>query len=685
MNKIALKSLRRIAAGMVGVTVFSMTACNPEPDESDLYTFTGETIESFIKKDSSLTSFNYILSRVGYHNLLAAYGIYTCFAPVNDGVEAYCDSLYDDPEAVIPHNGMTERSLQGLTDSLCLSIARFHLTMKEQSIVSLTETVGGSVSTMLGYDFETGTDSLGRIVLNNKAAIVSSDNKATNGLIHIINNVVPRSGRMADDALDRDGRFSIFSEALKITGLADSLQKKEKKVSAFVQRPRENYNGTIYPITECKVRFTIFAEPDEVLAQHGINSLDDLIKYANEVYGKAPDWYDYMSENKLTVSTGNDYTNRFNALNMFVAYHILYAGMPVNQIVFEKSSSVFWNYVNGGEPYDYYETMLPHTILKAWVPASVGTGRTLLLNRYQTYNTLTNEVGTMGTNHEVIRRGVEVTRGASVTPAPLNGYIHPINDLLVYDRMVARGVLNERLRFNVTDLFHELANNGLRFDPPIPSQYSQDRVGIPIDYFDNIRCYDEGICFSYFLHGNWRAYQCDQLSFWGRYDYAFKLPPVPTGLYEIRIVYPPLSYGSFMQYYIGNSNSVQSMTAIGLPQDSRIDATDPRIGWTAAADEEDQGIASDVAMHNRGYMRAPHSFRGHGGDESYVSCRLEAGYGTMIIRSVLGRVQISQGTENWMRIKTLDPDNPQAIFGLDFIELVPVGIVDNQEYTEDWY
>ena len=90
-------------------------------------------------------------------------------------------------------------------------------------------------------------------------------------------------------------------------------------------------------------------------------------------------------------------------------------------------------------------------------------------------------------------------------------------------------------------------------------------------------------------------------------------------------------------------------------------------------------------MHNRGYMRAPHSFRGHGGDEIYVSCRLEAGYDTMIIRSVLGRVQISQGTENWMRIKTLDPDNPQAIFGLDFIELVPVGIVDNQEYTEDWY
>ena len=45
--------------------VVALGSCNKEPDESNLYTFTGETIETFIEKDSTLSSFNYILNRVG--------------------------------------------------------------------------------------------------------------------------------------------------------------------------------------------------------------------------------------------------------------------------------------------------------------------------------------------------------------------------------------------------------------------------------------------------------------------------------------------------------------------------------------------------------------------------------------------------------------------------------------------
>ena len=97
----------------IGLLMLAVSSCNPEPDESDLYTFTGETIESLIEQDSTLTSFNYVLSRVGYDKMMAAYGSYTCFAPTNDGVAFYCDSLYNDTQAVIPHNGMTENSLAG--------------------------------------------------------------------------------------------------------------------------------------------------------------------------------------------------------------------------------------------------------------------------------------------------------------------------------------------------------------------------------------------------------------------------------------------------------------------------------------------------------------------------------------------------------------------------------------------
>ena len=689
MNNRFFNMMRRALLTGAGVVTLAFTACNPEPDESDLYTFTGQTIGSFIQNDSTLSSFNYILSRVGYDNMMEAYGSYTCFAPTNEGVAAYCDSLYNDTEASLPHNGMTENSLQGLTDSLCLNIVRYHLTTTYRNLVSLTGS--GEVSTMLGYNFSYSADSLGNPVLNGKATIISSDHEVTNGLVHVIDNVVPRFTRFIGDVLERNpDKYSIFSEAFKRTGWVDSVLAYTKgEQFEFIQLVRQNYSSTLSYDTECKVGFTVFAESDEVMRQNNINSFDDLVAYANNVYGSAPDWYDYMSENALTVSTGNDYTNPFNALNMFVAYHILGCSMSSNQLVFEKGSSNYWNYAPDADPYDYYETKLPHTLLKIWEPVEVGTGKSLFINRYQTYNTLTNEVGTKGTNHTLVQRGAMVDRSSSLQA--YNGYVHGIDQMLVYDRTVPKMVLNERMRFNCTTLFPELITNGYRYwsggDGNIASTYDTSRRGIPKKSLGNIKLYNEGMCFVYALHGAWRCYQCDQLQYWGNFDFAFKLPPVPSGLYELRIVYPPVTYGAFMQYYIGTSSNIQSMVALGIPYDISINAeTDPSIGWTKSTDEEDQGIATDVAMHNRGFMRAPYSFCGHGenGWSSTNNCRVESGYGTMIIRAVLGRVQLNQGTENWLRIKKLVEDNT-LLSGIDFIEVVPVGVVDSQEFTEDWY
>ena len=98
------------------------------------------------------------------------------------------------------------------------------------------------------------------------------------------------------------------------------------------------------------------------------------------------------------------------------------------------------------------------------------------------------------------------------------------------------------------------------------------------------------------------------MQFWGRYDFAFKLPPVPSDVYEIRVVYAPMSYGSFMQYYIGSSSNIADMRPLGLPFDATIDVEDPRIGLTDAWNEDDKGLASDIAMYNHGYMRGPNSY-----------------------------------------------------------------------------
>lgn len=703
MNKIMRKLKNYILPSLIGrgwgvaLLAVSLASCNPEPDESDLYTFTGETIESYIQQDSSLTAFNYILSRVGYDRLMAAYGTYTCFAPTNEGVMAYCDSLYNDPEAFIPHNGMTENSLEGLTDSLCLNIVRYHLSTTYRNIVSLTG--NGEVSTMLGYEFSYASTSDGQTILGDKAVIISSDNETINGIVHIIDNVIPRFTRFIGEVLERDGGYTIFSEALQKTGLSDSLMVFTKGIFEYKQMTRENFSGYIYPANgpgttgtiDCKVGYTVFAESDEVMRANGINSFDDLVAYANEQYGSAPDWYDYLNENGITVSTGNDYTNRYNALNMFVAYHIVKASMSSNQLVFEKGSSTYWNYAPDADPHDYYETMLPHTMMKIWEPVNVGTGKNLYINRYRLNNTLTDQLASQGSDamHEVIKPGILIKRGASLLA--YNGYVHALNGMLVYDRFVPKGVLNERMRVNCTSLFPELISNRFRYwstgDGNVPSSHDTSREGIPANYFDNITLYNDNVCFAYCLHGAWRCFQSDQMQFWGQYDLAFRLPSVPSGIYEIRVVYAPMSYGSFMQYYIGTSSSVSSMQALGLPFDATVPVEDPRIGMTNANEEEDNGVATDVAMHNRGYMRGPYSYCGHAENPGWTTTnngRYEWGT-SMTVRYVLGRVQLNQGNENWLRIKTLNPDKKTNPVGLDFVELVPTSVLDNQQYIEDWY
>ena len=188
------KKFFKACLGMLAIMV-ALGACNKEPDESNLYTFTGETIETFIQKDSDLTSFNYILTRVGLDRMMASYGQYTCYAPSNEGVALYIDSLYNDPEASIPHNGMTANSLEGLNDSLCNDIARYHLTNGLYSIIEMGGS-GATITTMLGRPISSKVDSLGRTVLNNVSTIISEDNEVTNGLVHKLNRVVPRSSRL---------------------------------------------------------------------------------------------------------------------------------------------------------------------------------------------------------------------------------------------------------------------------------------------------------------------------------------------------------------------------------------------------------------------------------------------------------------------------------------------------------
>ena len=225
------------------------------------------------------------------------------------------------------------------------------------------------------------------------------------------------------------------------------------------------------------------------------------------------------------------------------------------------------------------------------------------------------------------------------------------------------------------------------FDSFIVAKTPAARLAFPIDYFDNVICYNgEQTKLRYNVKGDYRSYQADAFQGWGQYDLAVKLPPVPSGLYEFRLFYSPMGHGGMMQFYWGTSKNVQEMTALSIPLDVRIMQNDPRIGWSAFYEEDDQGVSTDEAMKNRGYMRGPFSFCGHPGDDgdqkTTKNCR---GDGVVTLRRVLGRVNVKQSEDFWFRFKNVINDDSDLKWQLDFVEFVPVNVVDNNMYSEDWY
>ncbi len=722
------KNIVKIALGVaLGATV-SMTSCNREPDDSNLYTFTGQTIQDYLQEnDSTFHLFNIILNRSGYDRMMASYGQYTCYAPINSGVERYVDSLYNDTLAKVPNNGLTENSVWGLSDEQCKEVALYHLSaMMNMYVEELSHYNGKEISTMLNTPFISKLCDDGVVRFNDVAEVTSYDHEMINGYVHVINQVIPRSTRRVSEVLERNPQFSLFFEALEKCGLSDSLtidhktnsdgSIKKYHLDNKVGRPGSSFKGPYYVPAECKIKFTIFAEDNDVFAKHGIKNFQDLKDSCVVWYGNAAQWYDYPGKDKPenSISTGDDYTNPFNVVNMFVRYHIVKAGMSTSKLVYGESNSENWNFAFGGEPFDYYETMLPHTLIKIWQPlyqAEGGSRTDLWINRWRENNTLTDEVGTFGTDakHRILRQGCKIERTKSNIQS-YNGYIHTINKPLIYDEMVPTRVLHERMRIDVGTMLYELINNDIRYatGAEIGAMNLDGNDGtmtrLPLDYFDNFVSYNTKTAISWYTTGAWRAWQADQLSGWGENDFAFRLPPVPTGDYEIRIIYPPMANSGLQQYYIGTSTNPSSMQPMGIPVDARYpnsgnEADRMGSGYLLSSEFDDYGVASDLVMRNHGYMRAPASFsRGTYNkvkgrittpDELIATisncCRYEEGYGTSMMRKILGIYHLEQNQSNWIRLKNLLQGYDQLGFSIDFIELVPLDVVNNQDLTEDWY
>ena len=667
-------------------------SCKEDIDESNLYTFTGETIEDYlVNRSDRFSSFNYILSRIGYDKILSAYGTYTCFAPDNDAVQAYIDSLYDDPVNMeLPHNGMTDRGLEGLTDSLCEDIALFHLLSTEMMGVDMG--TGVTIKTMLGRDINTSIDpESGALLVSRASAITSMDNELENGVLHEIDHVILRSNMLiAGEMENHPDQYTLFSQAMKLTGLADSLT----DISRTDFDPVDNRRNFYLP-EKCELGYTIFAETDATLADNGINTIDDLIEYANTVYGNCSEqgsgWYDYARNNNIQVSTGNDYKNPWNALSMFVRYHILDYKIPFDKLVNSH------NQISKVTLVEFYETMLPYTLLKITRNSSK-----LFVNRWIANNSLTDMVAELGSQamHTVLFEGVEL-QGNSAQIASYNGYIHPLKGMLTYNEKVPRGALNERIRIDDTVLFGEMMSNSFRriSDSEVNAlnggktgtdgDLSGSYIRIPPRFFKNLAIYNGDDTRLYYLPGQnsgWSNYQGDEFNCKGKYDFAMRLPPVPEGTYELRIGYTAEGneQRGMLQFYLGTSSELTTMKALDIPLDMRhVPANnsnlDPDVitGWCDWTKLDDKGIESDANMRNLGYMRGPLYYTVGVNSGNYARNNPKD------LRRIIAKQEFKQG-EYWLRFKSvLEADHHQ--FHLDYIEFCPENVYNNTRYVEDMY
>ncbi len=681
--------LQKLVWAFLMPVMLGVVSCSEDIDDSNLYTFTGETIEDYlVNRSDEFSDFNYILTRVGYDKILSAYGMYTCFAPTNSAIAEYIDSLYNDQAADVAHNGMTAPGIEGLTDSLCNDIALFHLANTEVMAVDMTN--GMTINTMLGRDVNAAIDSItGMTVLNAYSTITSMDNELENGVLHVINHVIRRSNRMIAGELAQHSDFQLFTQALMVTGLADSL-------TALVRTGIEeitNNTAKWYVPEECKVGFTVFAESDETLSAHGINNIDDLAKYANEVYANCADpasgWYDYYRNHGITVSTGTDYANPNNCLNMFIRYHILKFRASYDKLLYS------YNEVSKVSLVEYYETMLPYTLLKI-----IRISGKRLLNRWVSNTSLTDRIAEMGTAsiQSVMREGIEIK---NTNIQALNGYIHPITDMLVYDYEVPHGVLNERMRFDDTSFLWEMMSNSHRgasyteikaWNGGISGSeaaLSGDYIRYPSNFFENMRVYNGNNTHVMYLSGNvsnWSNYQGDEFNCLGAYDFAFRLPPVPDGTYELRMGYTANGNRGMVQFYLGRSSALTSMKALDIPLDMRKVPTDNAdgspdtnsgTGWCLYTKTDDMGVESDANMHNLSWMRGPLYYTvGKGGTLARANAQ--------DLRRIIAKMQFEQG-EYWLRFKTVLPDDVSTQFHLDYIEFCPENVYNNNQYVEDMY
>ena len=513
MNKNFFKSMKYLLAGVIILSAgIATTSCDDRIDDENRFTFTGELIADHLQNHpEKFSHFVEILNKakIGKKSsgsilkTLSTYGSYTCFAPTNEALEKFAEEMYikhkesvdihnTDPSYPIINTGITSSNIADISDSMATEIAKNHIIEMGYRTIDVNEgsfpkaTMNRRATLITWPKNEDGPV---YALLNNSARIIEQDIQTENGYVQVIDGVLNPSNNLLPELIAAQPSFSLFSSAIKATGL-------DKLLSTYEIDPE--YDGTLkgkdfgtaekgeepYP-EEKKQKYTVLIESNDLFAQNDINTLPELIEFAEKWYG---------------TEAKDSCTNPNNALYKFVAYHIIDRQLqyssgtgPGGFLMENFDCSNFNSEINMPttfDRYDYFETMLPYTMIKVTKPfTNEGTLRQeIVINYAQNMGTAYVKEEMKPHINVIVERASETTQRPGLenfTQEALNGMIHTLDRILIYneDEMVGN-IINERMRWDIMSLFPELTSNGERWKTSldgnnltyIPKGYSERLV-----------------------------------------------------------------------------------------------------------------------------------------------------------------------------------------------------------------
>lgn len=696
-----------------------LTGCNDSLDSDSYYTFTGEMMSDFLETREDFSLFNEIVNRAGKKNFLSSRGLRTFFPAVNSGVEEY-----------LRENGYA--SVQDIPVEDCDTLVMACIVENRLIYTSkLSETTQFSNELDLPLILITNGDTVDAngvplTIINRSAAIINElkNDSVENGVVQPVTKVIVPNlslgGSVLEETFAHEG-FDIFYEALVRTGLVDTLanfrdEDYETWKENYPEFHEKIYSGHTYYLPKrpdhLDVGYTFFIVKDEVLYEKypekfsPENTMDEniigLYELAAEKYG------DSSAESifglNVTIDNPNDpdngktrkeaywkntasaLRNRYNPLNMFMAYHLVDRIFPSTDKLINRWG-INYNFTN---PTEWVSTLLEYSSMK-------------LEKVYHYSDPQVEQDGGFYINHSSPseRYGTERVKGAILTTpeienTSLNLAFYYLDDVVSYDTEMRNVVMNTRIRTDMMTLFPEFTNNNIRMAGTFKfrndydqSEYGEDGYNyyIPTGYLKNTKVSENTVFFVMRPHPSYWNMGGDELNFLGSdYDVEFRLPAVPPGTYEVRMGYAGMADRGIAQVYFDGEPQ-------GIPLDLRFPATDGRIGGIYLSGQDKlTGEAleeNNRTMKNNGFYRGPVSMYHHSAQrdtpdyDPSVSVPFD-GIST-IMRRVLCTSYFSPNEHHTIRVKSVWSGADRGCFMIDYIELVPMSICGAGGLGEDNY